>query len=366
MLTMAETSQIPINQNNQNNIQQQLNSILDELSCAICFELYNQPKLLKCGHYFCADCLQVIYDRILSQVQGSIDRAFIECPICRQVYFMTPEELLNLPNNTSVITAIDKLKASFDHRTPTGSPAPLNIDNITCSDTNFVDFFVTEDKVKQIFNEWLTSSNWVPYKISENIRRGVIKAVYIPYWIFEITTSTRYTAYCGRSYRISANRTEYSWALTGGTLESKVSHITVCGSTRTEDNLQHLGIGDIVTQNNLLYGQWPVEPVISCKDALKKYVEGTIKDQEREKCKQQLYARDSSIATLKHFTALTKFLNVNPKLIYVPFYYSTYEFNGVIYKYSVNAQTGEVTGSRPFGFSGIRSILGAIIPGFWK
>jgi len=99
---------------------------------------------------------------------------------------------------------------------------------------------------------------------------------------------------------------------------------------------------------------------------LKKYVEGTIKDQEREKCKQQLYARDSSIATLKHFTALTKFLNVNPKLIYVPFYYSTYEFNGVIYKYSVNAQTGEVIGSRPFGFSGIRSILGAIIPGFWK
>jgi len=217
--------------------------------------------------------------------------------------------------------------------------------------------------VKQIFDEWLTSSNWVPYKLGENITRATIKAVYVPYWIFEFSTSTRYTAYCGRSYRISANKTEYTWTLTGGTIESK-STITVCGSTRTEEGLQKLDIGDIV--QNLAHIQWPIEPAISWKEALKKYAEVAVKDQEREKCIKQLYTRDTSIANLKHFSAFTKFLNIDPKLVYVPFYFSTYEFNGITYKYSVNAQTGEVTGSRPFGFGGLRSIIGAIFPSFWK
>jgi len=105
-------------------------------------ELFSQPKLLKCQHTFCADCLQVIYERNLQTVEGSIDRAFIECPLCRQVYLMTPEELLNLSNNTTVTTMIDKLKASLDHRTPTGSPAPINTDNAcTEPNINFVEFF---------------------------------------------------------------------------------------------------------------------------------------------------------------------------------------------------------------------------------
>ena len=50
------------------------------LTCTICWNIYSSPKLLECGHSFCAKCL-VDYVRIVQK-----QRDYFECPICRHSY----------------------------------------------------------------------------------------------------------------------------------------------------------------------------------------------------------------------------------------------------------------------------------------
>ena len=51
----------------------------DELSCAVCTDLFKNPKLLHCMHSFCGECI----DKMVKQEEGK--KATVVCPICRFV-----------------------------------------------------------------------------------------------------------------------------------------------------------------------------------------------------------------------------------------------------------------------------------------
>ena len=50
----------------------------DQLTCAICLESYQDPKLLSCFHVFCSKCLQPLVK------QGRRGQQTVQCPNCRQ------------------------------------------------------------------------------------------------------------------------------------------------------------------------------------------------------------------------------------------------------------------------------------------
>lgn len=35
-----------------------MNNIEEDLTCVICFDLYDNPVTLSCGHSFCLDCIK--------------------------------------------------------------------------------------------------------------------------------------------------------------------------------------------------------------------------------------------------------------------------------------------------------------------
>ena len=53
-----------------------LQKIQDQVTCGICLELYKQPRLLKCFHVYCEQCLQRLVKR---------EGQSLPCPQCRQV-----------------------------------------------------------------------------------------------------------------------------------------------------------------------------------------------------------------------------------------------------------------------------------------
>ena len=51
--------------------------IPEELECAICMEIYKQPKLLECMHTFCGGCIEKMMKHNGEQHDGVV------CPTCR-------------------------------------------------------------------------------------------------------------------------------------------------------------------------------------------------------------------------------------------------------------------------------------------
>ena len=51
----------------------------DELSCAVCTDMFKNPKLLHCMHSFCEECI----DKMVKQEEGK--KPTVVCPICRFV-----------------------------------------------------------------------------------------------------------------------------------------------------------------------------------------------------------------------------------------------------------------------------------------
>ena len=69
------------------NIEKALKKIQDQVTCGKCLDSYKQPKLLKCFHVYCEQCLQRL-------VRGG---AGLPCPQCRKVTPLPVGGVLNLP-----------------------------------------------------------------------------------------------------------------------------------------------------------------------------------------------------------------------------------------------------------------------------
>ena len=64
--------------------QQVLKKLEDQLTCAICLDIFKDPKLLQCFHVYCKDCLQQL---VLQDIQGQFS---LRCPTCRQSTLLHP------------------------------------------------------------------------------------------------------------------------------------------------------------------------------------------------------------------------------------------------------------------------------------
>ena len=75
--------------------------IMEDLTCAVCRELFNDPKVLRCGHSFCLDC-------VLLWLQSQPNTGSLPCPECRAETEVT--NLESLPTNIVVKRAVASLQ----------------------------------------------------------------------------------------------------------------------------------------------------------------------------------------------------------------------------------------------------------------
>ena len=51
----------------------------EQLTCSICFEIYDEPKTLPCHHYFCRSCLELVPLKLRD------GKRYLPCPTCRDL-----------------------------------------------------------------------------------------------------------------------------------------------------------------------------------------------------------------------------------------------------------------------------------------
>lgn len=71
--------------------------VKDELTCALCLEIYKEPRLLTCYHTFCRTCMEQL-----------LEKGNVSCPLCRSV--CKSDSILDFPLNVYIQTQIAFIK----------------------------------------------------------------------------------------------------------------------------------------------------------------------------------------------------------------------------------------------------------------
>ena len=73
------------------------------LECAICLNVFNEPKILSCSHTFCHTCLK----RLL---ESQLDGKKLPCPVCRNVTDVPDGDVSRVQTNIALMSLVDDVK----------------------------------------------------------------------------------------------------------------------------------------------------------------------------------------------------------------------------------------------------------------
>ena len=101
--------------------------VKEELTCAICQDLLNKPKILPCLHSFCTGCLKEWSGR-LANLDPS--KRHLECPLCRaKVLLSTSRAVEELPSHFSAIRLVEIVRLQEQAGSKKVTPICQNCDD---------------------------------------------------------------------------------------------------------------------------------------------------------------------------------------------------------------------------------------------
>lgn len=107
-----------------------MENLEEDLTCSVCYSLFNDPRVLPCSHTFCKACL----DNVL-QVSTNFSiwrplRLPLKCPNCRSMVELPPNGVEALPINVCLRAIIEKYQRDNEPRAPSCPEhhrQPLNV-----------------------------------------------------------------------------------------------------------------------------------------------------------------------------------------------------------------------------------------------
>jgi len=363
----------------------QLRSLVEEVQCPLCLDLYKVPRVLSCQHSFCTPCIQqLVYSTKNDQV--------IQCPICRRETLLSKfdnqiEKLsINLPLSNIVThfqtSDIQHLLHSdipefshslFVHRFPPVGPGmdlsflelypfkdmynpPVFISQLV----NITSILIDHSSALRIFRKWIEDLWFAPASLASNLKThgpSFLSIRYIPFYMLSFTVKSNYIATVLDSEPIvrhtpSSRILQNTISTTLKNTHTGVQTHLICAS----DNLSICKLASEITldgreHESFVTSHTPVVP----DEALPWFVAWrnhdmgiNIRRMAQSSVRECLH-EELQFSTIQSIKIAYKFSNVSYKLLYFPFYISSYEHNSVRYDFVISAETGEISGNRPYG-----------------
>ncbi|XP_053566077.1 tripartite motif-containing protein 59 [Bombina bombina] len=106
-----------------------MDNIEEELTCSICYSIFEDPRILPCSHTFCRNCLESVINSSENYLwRPSMLR--LTCPSCRGIAELSATGIRGLPVNFALKSIIEKYNPN-DHCGTTKCPEhpkqPLNV-----------------------------------------------------------------------------------------------------------------------------------------------------------------------------------------------------------------------------------------------
>ncbi len=214
----------------------------------------------------------------------------------------------------------------------------------------------------ETFQEWLSSLWFAPNDLKKYARqKGKFVGMYIPYWTYDSATITRYTGERGDNYVVTETYTndqgeeeerevvKIHWTFVSGRVDVDFDDVLVPASQSLPVNyvnaLEPWDLPSLVPFDPSFLSGFKTESYqIDLKDGFeiaKQRMEPTI----IEAINYDIGGDHQRIHTME-----TKYRDITFKHILLPLWISAYRYNEKVYRFLINARTGEVQGERPYSW----------------
>jgi DNA-directed RNA polymerase subunit RPC12/RpoP len=226
-------------------------------------------------------------------------------------------------------------------------------------------FRIDRDAATRLFRAWIKKLWFAPDALKTLAHvDGRLQGLYAPYWTYDADTVSRYTGQRGDNYTVTRTRTvtrdgkrvteryqdiEIRWRPAGGTVSRDFDDMLVVGSSSLPRDLAEA------------LEPWDLDGLVTYAD---EYLSGFTAERyqidvragwarARERMEEVIrndVARDIGGDHQRIHTLDTTHADITFKHVLLPMWICSYRFRAEIYRFLVNARTGEVQGQRPWSW----------------
>ncbi len=229
-------------------------------------------------------------------------------------------------------------------------------------------FRVTKTQALEHFRAWVKGLWFAPNALAEFARTdGRLQGVYVPYWTYDANTTTWYSGQRGDAYYETVRRGDNEervrkirWSFTSGVVWNQFDDVIVLASkslpTKYAERLEPWDLENLEPyQDEYLSGfraesyQVDLEQGFTrAKDIMESHIR-------RDVCR-DIGGDEQRVTSMR-----TRHEDVTFKHVLLPIWISAYTYGEDVYRFLVNARTGEVQGERPWSWIKITlAVLAAI------
>lgn len=236
----------------------------------------------------------------------------------------------------------------------------------TCSvlkPKSLLPFKITQSQAIESFRKWIKKLWWAPNKLKKYIHSiERLVGMYIPYWTYDSDTTSKYTGARGTYYYV----TETYTTTENGKPVTRSRQVRKTHWTPTSGTVTHFFDDVLIPASNSLPKKylyqlepWDLPNLIPFDE---KYLSGFKTESYQVGLKEgfdeakgimdvtirSLIRRDIGGDEQQIYTVNTTYKGVTFKHLLLPLWISAYQYRNKVYRFLVNARTGEVKGERPY------------------
>ncbi|MGI0116532.1 hypothetical protein [Zooshikella sp. RANM57] len=238
-------------------------------------------------------------------------------------------------------------------------------------------FNVTRNTAKKSYKEWLNSLWFAPNALKKKARLNVaLNGVFVPHWTFDTKATSDYTGERGKYYYVTVTKTRTNaegkqetytererrtrWYSTTGRVYNLFNDVLVLASRtlprKYTEALEPWDLNNLVPyKDDYLSGFKTESYQVNLKQGFT-LAKDIMDDEIRETIRRDIGGDDQRIHSVN-----THYKDISFKHILLPVWISAYRYHEKVYRFLVNARTGEVQGERPYSWVKITLAVLAVI-----